>query len=103
MRVNPLCVCVDLNQVVFDNPGFTFHAWTLLRQSCSIPKPYQRSVNNGFFPPVFIYMHLCGTWLMGNHTFTKIMTHCLLHCLQNWCRHRIFLLYYYFVITIYML
>ena len=46
--------------------------------------------------PVFIYLLLCGTWLMGNHTFTMIVTHCLLHCLQNWCRHRIFLLLFYY-------
>ena len=52
--------------------------------------------------PVFIYLLLCGTWFIGNHTFTMIVTHCLLHCLQNWCRHRIFLLYNYFVITILM-
>ena len=55
MRVNPLCVVVDLNQVVFDNPGFTCHAWTLLRQSCFIPKPYQGSVCNCCFSCFYIH------------------------------------------------
>ena len=81
MTVNSLYVVVDLNQIVFDNPGFTFHAWTLIRQSCSIPKPYQRSgCNCCFFQ--FLYTCACGTWLMGNHTFTMIVTHCLQNLVQ---------------------